>query len=252
LFKIPTSTVFLGKNLVYLPECASTNSFATDLTSNKNRAAEGTVVITSRQFQGRGQRGNAWEAEEGANLTFSIVLYPQFLQPDNQFALSKAMSLGVADALADLGIPDAAIKWPNDIMIVDRKVCGILIESQVRGSKLSQSVVGIGLNVNQVAFKVPNATSVALVTGRKHDLNDLLAALLSSLEVRYRQLESSPARLSVDYVEQLYWRNQPHLFEASGNAFEGTIEDVDEAGRLRVSSLHQVSAFAAKEIVYIR
>ena len=251
MFKIPVSTLFLGKNLVYLPECASTNSYASDLTSNNN-TAEGTVVITSRQIQGRGQRGNTWEADDGANLTFSMVLYPVFLSPESQFTLSKAMSLGVADTLIELGIPDALVKWPNDIMVIDRKVCGILIESQVRGLTLSKSVVGIGLNVNQVLFKAPNATSLALATGRKHDLNALLEKLLASLERRYLQLKNNAARLSDDYIKLLYWRNQPHLFESKGSAFEGTIEDVDEAGRLRVSSSQRVSSFAAKEIIYVR
>jgi len=162
------------------------------------------------------------------------------------------MSLGVADTLIELGIPDALVKWPNDIMVIDRKVCGILIESQVRGLTLSKSVVGIGLNVNQVLFKAPNATSLALATGRKHDLNALLEKLLASLERRYLQLKDNAARLSDDYIKLLYWRNQPHLFESKGSAFEGTIEDVDEAGRLRVSSSQRVSSFAAKEIIYVR
>lgn len=236
---------------MYLPECASTNSHASDLTS-KNNVAEGTVVITSRQFLGRGQRGNTWETEDGANLTFSIVLYPKFLSPANQFMLAKAVSLGIVDALTILGIPDARIKWPNDIMILDRKVCGILIENQVRGTDISQSVVGIGLNVNQVVFRSLKATSLSLVTGRRHDLNEVLAKVLLSVEGRYLQLRQDRATLSKRYLELLYWHSEQHLFETEGHSIAGTIEDVDESGRLVVSSAGQVTTFGAKEIAYIR
>ena len=210
------------------------------------------MVITNRQFLGRGQRGNTWETEDGANLTFSIILYPKFLTPVTQFMLSKAVSLAVVDTLTSLGIPDAMIKWPNDIIILGRKICGILIESSVRGAELSQSVVGIGLNVNQVVFKTPNATSLAQATGRRHDLNDVLASLLTLIEGRYLQLRNNPGSLSKSYLDLLYWRNAPHMFETAGKTFFGTIEDVDESGRLCVSSSGNLVRFGIKEIAYIK
>jgi BirA family biotin operon repressor/biotin-[acetyl-CoA-carboxylase] ligase len=241
----------MGKNLVDLPECESTNSYAADLTS-KGNPAEGTVVITSRQFLGRGQRGNSWVTQAGANLTFSIILYPRFLAPGNHFALSQAMSLAVRDFLIHLGITDVAIKWPNDTMVDDKKICGILIENTVRGQVLSQSIVGIGLNVNQVEFSLPMATSVRLVTGRSHDLSWMLGELLKYVEARYMQIKQQRTRVNEEYLDNLFWKDEPHQFETQGNAFNGVIEGVDASGRLRVrKDGDQVSLFAAREISYI-
>jgi BirA family biotin operon repressor/biotin-[acetyl-CoA-carboxylase] ligase len=252
LFKIPVSTLFLGKNLVDLPECESTNTYASDL-GLRGDAPEGTVVITKRQFLGRGQRGNTWEAQEGANLTFSIILYPRFLEPSRQFALSQAISLAVWDLLTFLGIPDAGIKWPNDIMIDDKKVCGILIENQVRGQVFTQSIVGIGLNVNQVEFTFPQATSVALATGKQHDLNWVLTELLKCVEGRYLQVKRHASHIAKDYLDRLFWKNEPHLFTSGGSSFAGVIESVDPGGRLMVRREdNSVAAFAAREISYVR
>jgi BirA family biotin operon repressor/biotin-[acetyl-CoA-carboxylase] ligase len=252
LFKIPVSTLFLGKNLVDLPECESTNTYASDL-SGRGDVPEGTVVITSRQFLGRGQRGNTWEAQAGANLTFSIVLYPRFLEPSRQFALSQAISLAVWDLLTLLGIPDAGIKWPNDIMIDEKKVCGILIENQVRGPVFTQAIVGIGLNVNQVEFKLPKATSVALSTGRPHDLNWVFAELLKCVEGRYLQVRKQTTLIAKEYLDRLFWKNETHTFVSGGKTFSGIIESVDPGGRLLVRREDDtVNAFAAREISYVR
>jgi BirA family transcriptional regulator, biotin operon repressor / biotin---[acetyl-CoA-carboxylase] ligase len=252
LFKIPVSTLFIGKNLVDLPECDSTNTYAANLTA-KDNPPEGTVVITSRQFLGRGQRGNTWETQAGTNLTFSIILYPRFLEPANHFTLSQAVSLALWDFLTGLGVADVAIKWPNDIMVDEKKICGILIENQVRGQLFSQSIVGIGLNVNQVDFTVPLATSVRLVTGKPHDLNWVLAELLKQIEVRYMQAKQHPARLGREYLDYLFWKGEPHQFQSNGNTFSGVIEGVDKSGRLRVrQDDSQLSTFAAREIIYVR
>jgi len=252
LFKIPVSTLFLGKNLVDLPECESTNTYASDLSARGN-VPEGTVVITKRQFLGRGQRGNTWEAQEGVNLTLSIILYPRFLEPSRQFALSQAISLAVWDLLTFLGIPDAGIKWPNDIMIDEKKVCGILIENQVRGQVFSQAIVGIGLNVNQVEFKLPKATSIALTTGKQHDLNWVLAELLKRVEGRYLQAKNQASHLAKEYLERLFWKNESHMFLSGGHTFAGVIESVDTGGRLLVRREDdRIDSFAAREISYVR
>jgi BirA family biotin operon repressor/biotin-[acetyl-CoA-carboxylase] ligase len=252
LFKIPVSTLFLGKNLVDLPECDSTNTYASDL-SARGSVAEGTVVITPRQFLGRGQRGNTWDAQAGANLTFSIILYPRFLEPAKQFLLSQAVSLAVWDFLLSLGIPDASIKWPNDIIVDDKKICGILIENQVRGAVFTQSIVGIGLNINQVDFKWAHATSVALATGRQHDLNWMFSELLRCLESRYLQIRQQPAAINSGYLKHLYWKNESHTFRIGEAEFPGVIEGVDVAGRLVVMRENDgIATFAAREITYVK
>ena len=143
--------------------------------STNNRAAEsrygaGDVVIAERQEAGRGQRGNSWSSTPGENLTFSVVLRPDFLPAERQFRISKAVALAVADTIAEAGLRPA-IKWPNDIYIGDRKVTGILIENDLMGPYLSRSVIGIGLNVNQTRFDpaLPNPTSLAAEAGHPFD-----------------------------------------------------------------------------------
>lgn len=125
------------------------------------------------QSRGRGQRGNSWSSSAGANLTFSVVLCPGFLETAQQFYLSKAVSLAVCDTVESFGVRPQ-VKWPNDIYIDGRKVAGILIENDLAGNFLSRSVVGIGINVNQTEFDpaLPNPTSLAVAaagswTGRK-------------------------------------------------------------------------------------
>lgn len=250
MYKIPANTVFTGKNLVFVPECPSTNLLAIE-TSRKSAAVEGTVVITDCQTAGRGQRGNSWEAEPGLNLTFSLILKPGFLALYKQFLLNVVTSLALKDYLGDK-TTDTFIKWPNDILVHQKKISGILIENQVQGGLLLTSVVGIGFNLNQTAFRSPAATSLALVTGRQHDKNEELAGILGRLESRYLRLRSGDERRLVDeYLDGLYWRGQPHLFSSGGIRFEGTIEDVDDDGRLRVRTAQGLKAFGIKEIQYI-
>ncbi len=167
---------------------------------------EGTVVITREQAEGRGQRGNKWISEAGMNLTFTIVLYPHFLEPAKQFGLSQAVSLGISDHLEKtLKGLKPRIKWPNDIYVNGGKISGILIENVLSGNKISFSLIGIGLNVNQTVFGegVPNACSMRTLSGLEFDLEDCLSSLCACLERRYLQLKAGDvAGLEADCSER--------------------------------------------------
>ena len=121
------------------------------------------VLSALEQTAGRGQRGNRWTSRPGENLTFSIVLKSPVLMADDHFALNEIAALSVTDFLSIYGIK-AEIKWPNDIYVDGRKICGILIENSFRGKSISTSIIGIGLNINQRNFDVnlPNPTSMVL------------------------------------------------------------------------------------------
>jgi BirA family transcriptional regulator, biotin operon repressor / biotin---[acetyl-CoA-carboxylase] ligase len=241
----------MGKNLVFLPECHSTNTAAMDL-SRESTVPEGTLVITENQTAGRGQRGNNWLADQGKNLTLTFVLHPKFLPAKDQFLLSQAVSLGIYDLLEKEVGAQVKIKWPNDIMVSGKKVCGILIENQLVGSSIEMSVVGIGLNVNQTHFAVPTASSLASVKGKTFDLDELLDDLCHYVELRYLQLKNQLwVELKEDYRKALYWRNEVHTFFSKGRNFAGVIEGVDEAGRLMVKVEKEMKAFDLKEILYI-
>jgi BirA family biotin operon repressor/biotin-[acetyl-CoA-carboxylase] ligase len=145
------------------------------------------------QTAGIGQRGNHWESEPGKNLTFSLVLHPTFLPADRQFKLTEALSLALCDCLKDLkDLKDLKVKWPNDIYVGIRKICGTLVSTRLQGTQIASAICGIGLNVNQTVFPdwVPNPTSLALLTGEEYDLEPLLSKLLACIEKRYNDLKN--------------------------------------------------------------
>lgn len=252
MYKIPANTLFLGKNLVYVPECHSTNTLIADLVQ-KAAAMEGTLVITDHQTAGRGQRGKTWQAAIGLNFTFSFLLQPRFVAVKDQFHLQRVVALGITDYLQTYFTDDLKIKWPNDILIKGKKLCGILIENQLSGAFLSQSVVGIGLNVNQKEFALPAATSMALQGGREFDLVQELEKLLEQLEARYLQLKQhKEQQLIADYLQRMYWRDEIHVFFAHGEEFEGEIKGTNEMGLLQIESREGVRTFDVKEVTYMK
>ena len=130
-----------------IEDVTSTNDYLSQLCKN-NETKEFYTVWAERQTAGRGQRGNSWESEPGKNLTFSIVLYPTVLKARQQFYLSMLVSTAVVYALNNY-TKGFSVKWPNDIYWNDKKIAGILIENELEGNYVMQSIVGIGLNVNQ-------------------------------------------------------------------------------------------------------
>ncbi len=251
MYKILANSLFLGKNVVFVPECHSTNTLLSDL-AQKTQQQEGTVVITHAQTKGRGQRGNGWEAEPGKNLTFSVLLKPHFLTPSTQFNLTIAVSLALADFLKTKISPRPYIKWPNDMLVNNQKICGILIENTLAGESIQQSVVGIGLNVNQRHFTSPTATSLQLETGVEFDLATELSDLVTCLESRYLQLRSGKfSELRQEYLNNLYWINEDQQFVANGRVFKGNIEGIDELGKLAVREHNRVNYYGIKEISFV-
>lgn len=250
MYKIPASTLFLGKNLLFMPECHSTNSWALEL-CQQSCPPEGTVVITNQQLSGRGQRGNSWESEPGMNLTFSLILKPTFLAIKDQFMLSIVTSLAVRDYLAELLKKSVQIKWPNDIIVNEFKICGILIENHLVGGRVCNSVVGVGLNVNQTSFASRKATSIAMVEKSTYNLQNVLERLLSVFEARYLQLRhNNIAMLRDDYLAHLYRRHVISSFTAMGKEFKGEISGIDEQGKLQVLIDGKKKTFDNKEIAF--
>jgi len=236
-----------------MPECHSTNSHSLQLCQQSPLAPDGTLVITDNQTTGRGQRGNKWITEPGKNLTLSIILKPAFLDVKNQFFLTVFTSLSLRDYLQSKGCSDVRIKWPNDIYVGSKKICGILIENVVSGNRFSNSVIGIGLNVNQDEFGVDNATSLRLSLNQSFDLQSELETLLAFVEARYLKLRQNDLQsMMEEYLSSMYWRGEPHLFSSNNNCFEGTITGLDENGRLKILTNSGENLFEVKEISYVR
>jgi len=239
----------MGQSLVYVPECHSTNSEALKLFLDNAQVAEGTVIITDNQTVGRGQRGNTWESEAEKNLTFSIILKPTFLHPKDQFKLNMAVSLGLYDYLTSQ-VKDVKIKWPNDMMLDDKKTCGMLIENQISGQLIQSSIVGIGLNVNQQSFSLPTPTSLAIKKRHEFVLNEVLAELLQCIEGRYLQLRAH-IDLKQEYVAALYGVGERRNFKSSDEIFEGVITGIDSVGLLEVEIGGKKRYFDLKQITLL-
>lgn len=245
------NTLFVGQQLVFMPACASTNSEAQQLLL-KNEATEGCVVLTRNQTQGRGQRGNSWEAEPGQNITLSVILSPTFVPVRQQFYLNMAVSLAVLDLLRENGLQQAQVKWPNDLFFEDKKLGGILIENTINSHSLQHSIIGIGLNVNQLQFGYSTATSMAKVCGTTLDLEKTTMRLLEHLEKRYMQLRGGhTARLKYEYLQGLFRYQEVHTFRIGEREVEGQILGVDEAGRLAVEINGELCYFNFQEISHV-
>lgn len=213
-----------------LQETTSTNDDARD-----PRYRHGDIVWAERQTAGRGQRGHTWTSPEGENLTFSVVLEPRFLPVGDQFLLLETVALALTDTFAGYGIA-TRIKWTNDIYAGDRKMVGILIEHNYAGERLSRTIAGIGINVNQLRFdpSLPNPTSMAAETGRTFDREEVLRRFASSLAARYARLEGGDAEsLHADYNGLLYRRGEKHPYRLpDGTLFDASIEGVRPSGEL--------------------
>jgi len=215
---------------------------------------EFSIVITEHQTAGRGQQGNTWESAKGANLTFSLLLRPSFLEPHLQFYLSKIVSLAIVDVL-HIHQVEATIKWPNDIYINDKKIAGILIESSLTGTQMDSTVVGIGLNVNQCAFisDAPNPISLKQVTGSEYDLKSLLKQLLNAIITRYHQLQENHFE-SIDklYFQKLYRNTGTYPYKDKNGTFLATLHKVNNDGIMTLLDQDGCKRqYAFKEVEYI-
>ncbi|MDW7695182.1 biotin--[acetyl-CoA-carboxylase] ligase [Flammeovirgaceae bacterium SG7u.111] len=257
MYKISANTLFTGKKCVYLPTCHSTNDIATRILSNDD-TIEGTVVVTPFQTKGRGQRGNSWETEADQNLTFSVILKPGFLMAAAQFQLNMAVSLGIFDFLFSFLSRGVKIKWPNDIYVGDKKIAGILFENYLKKNKIDNSIVGIGININQSEFETPNAISLSKVTGKKYKLRETIELVLEKIEARYLQLKAGTLdKMKHDYLQELYWYQEWRSFEdmRTGQAepFEGQILGVDKWGKLAIETKKSgVVYFDFKQVVFVK
>lgn len=219
-------------------------------------AAEGLVIASEFQEEGRGQRGNRWESIQGLNLTFSVLLRPTFLQVSDQFYLLKATALAITDWLkAYVETGQVKIKWPNDIYIGDKKVCGILIENSFFSQNLDTSIIGIGINLNQTSFSddLPNPTSLLIETGKRIAPKTVLPEVVSCIQCRYLQLvDGNRNAIDNDYLNSIYRKDQLCRYYSNGHDFEATIIGVQPSGELILKTPKgEIRSFAFKEVSFV-
>jgi BirA family transcriptional regulator, biotin operon repressor / biotin---[acetyl-CoA-carboxylase] ligase len=246
--------LFIGNTLHFFEIVASTNSFAQQLVA-QNTPAEGTVIQAAQQTEGRGQLGAKWESNTGQNIMLSIILRPTFIAISSQFLLNQAIALGLIDFLNNYIESGVQLKWPNDILVHGKKISGILIENTIQTSRISSSIVGIGININQVDFEnLPQATSLQRETGKQYDLSEIRTKLLDCIEARYLQARAGrKQQIQTDYIASLYRFCEDACYErcATNTVFWGRIIGISQDGRLELLHQHGVEFFSLKEIKFL-
>ena len=229
-------TIF-DTHLHHFYKIGSTNTAA--MAAAAEGAPQGSVFLAEEQLAGRGRGANTWQSPRSTGIYCSVVLRPT-LPPSQVLALSLAAGLAVRAAIEQVDSRVTAdLKWPNDVLIGGKKVCGILTEMNAEATSVRYIVVGVGINVNQASFpKDLPATSLRMATGSEWSRVDLVAALLKSLDREYRHLlEDSDAQESIlrRFAENSSWvQGKAVRIEENGSAFEGTTEGLDARGFLQV------------------
>ena len=208
----------------------STNNYIAKL-AKEGKLDSGTVIMADEQFEGRGRRGTDWSAEAGKNLTMSLFTKDVNMSVDRQFNLTKIVALSVHRYLFNQGV-DARIKWPNDLLVNDRKICGVLIENQIRGMEISESVIGIGLNVNQENFDDLNATSMSLQTNQNYIMHELCLSICHQMNECFQLYTNSPHLLERDYLNALDGFQEKRKYTVYEDTFVAEITRVTENGKL--------------------
>lgn len=210
------------------------------------------VVVTENQTRGKGQMGASWVSEPGKNLTFSLLLTRLKLDLQEQFKLSAIVALAVKEALVNQGIENIAIKWPNDILADNHKVCGILIENILQAGRIEDSIIGIGLNVNQTNFgNFSQASSLKSITGKDYGVQDLMETIAEKVETEVlAKLNLSLSTILKEYQTHLFrWQKVSTFQFPNGEQKTGIIQEITPQGRLQILfENHQLMDFDIKEI----
>lgn len=241
--------------IIRLTETDSTNRYLRD--HGDADGADMTVVVAEYQCAGKGQGGNSWESEAGKNLLFSVLTHPSAVLASRQFILSMAVSNAIRRTLAAETDEEVSIKWPNDIYIGDRKVCGILIENHLTGNRIKDCIIGIGINVNQTRFvsDAPNPVSLRMTDGKERDKEALLQTVLDNIAAGMEALGSPDGDRSTtesEYKAHLYRRDGYHPYCDSDGEFEAAIYDIEPDGHLLLMDKDgNIRRYAFKEVKII-
>lgn len=230
------STKWAGCNVLYFPEIDSTNTYAKKL--GEQGASHGTLVVADRQTAGRGRRGRAWESPSGSSIYMSILLRPD-TKPDQAPMLTLVMAQSVAEAIRHVTGEEALIKWPNDIVLNKKKICGMLTEMSTEIQWINYVVIGVGINVNTEEFPqelTGTATSLYLEKGQKVKRSLLIAEIMNRFE-HYYELFAEAGNLSAmqeNYNKLLVNRDREVRILEPGHEYNGHAVGINETGELQV------------------
>jgi BirA family biotin operon repressor/biotin-[acetyl-CoA-carboxylase] ligase len=221
--------------------------------SDTEKLASGSIVSVDFQTAGRGLSGNSWESEAGKNLIFSVLLYPKDVPANRPFVISEMASLSIKQTL-DKHLPNVAVKWPNDIYCYEKKIAGMLIENILFQGKISQSIIGIGINITQTTFisDAPNPASMAQITGTFFDRMTILNEFCQSFTEQSERLNNTHFdAIHSDYLKAIYRKDGFHKYQDNDGIFEACVRDIEPTGHLVLERANGiVSRYAYKEVSY--
>ena len=231
IFQKQISTQYIGRKIQFYDELASTNTKSWELISQN--LENGTIIITDNQTAGHGRQSNQWFSAKGKSLTFSIILYPN-AKPDVINYYSLIAGLAINDALLENNI-QSKLKWPNDVLINEKKVCGILCESKITGGLITSLVIGIGLNVNNMLQDFPldiknTATSIFIESGDQLQIESLLSKIICHLENRINNISSNSINLR-DWESQCAHLNKNISFYVNNKTVNGIFKGLSRTGQ---------------------
>ena len=232
-FDLKLNTDFIGRNFVYCEEIDSTNTYLMDK-KNKNNI-DGTVILAEKQTEGRGRKNRVWYSAKEQNLNFSILLTNRKYFGKNLNLVNLASSLAVSQSIENLFQLDAELKWPNDVLIKGKKVCGILLEASSQGSKIERLVIGIGLNVNQTMFQgefnLP-PTSIKMESNLNIERERLLAEVLNNFEELLEKTLTKPEEVLREWKSRCRMIGEKISITENDETKYGIFDDIDDNGFL--------------------
>lgn len=240
----------IGRKIIFKESLDSTNNYAANLLK-EGLLVDGTVIVSGEQTAGKGQRNAQWHAEPYKNIIFTCFVQYVNLSVDSQDAITHFVSLAIVDFLKEKNVL-AEIKWPNDILIGNSKISGVLIENQLKSHRCVSSIIGIGINVNQTTFGDWNATSMQSQTGIEYDIQTLVFSLIEKLQFRFQQIQALDFNtLKTEYLNLLWLKGQESDFEDQNGIFKGNIQGTDELGRLLIENNGALKSYELKEIKFL-
>ena len=237
----------------HLEQTDSTNAYLQRMQSEAD--IRNWVVSADGQTAGKGMGSNGWESETGKNLTFSLALDMDFLPAERQFLLSETVALAMVEILDHL-LPTEKlkIKWPNDLYFGNRKLAGILINSTIKANMMDVSIIGIGLNVNQICFQdwPTHPISLKMITGKDYDLQPMLEQIAEHILIKVQQLRTDPAAIEQEYLKRLFRYRTWADYEVEGKVLRLFMTGIDAFGRLQlVDEARKEFCFDVKEVKFV-
>lgn len=248
----------IGNDRIYLSAVDSTNLYIKRLISDVI-PGNGLVVYTDHQYGGIGQYGSQWESQKGKNVAFSIFNKPKFLNSSYVFTLNMIICIGLIKGIQHLiGDHKAKIKWPNDILVHNRKIAGVLIQNTFRKGNVEHSIIGIGINVNQLKFSKHDrrAVSLAMLNGQETSIPLVLNTMLQYIDTHLKIIDQPQKpeilfeRLKVEYLSLLYTYGDWHMFKNNtGDSFEARVKDIESDGKIVVETREKnIGKYGLKEL----